>query len=81
MGREGGKRGERESTKGREFDGGNSRKRKTVTVAKWEKGRWIGMTEERAPGWEGNVPVSGRVGSTKGAGANEGFANGEIGYR
>lgn len=31
-----------EPTEGRKFEGGNSRKRKTVTAERWEKGRWIG---------------------------------------
>lgn len=56
-----------EPTEGRKFEGGNSRKRKTVTARRWEKGRWIGVTGGRKGTKGCNVPVSGRVGTTKGA--------------
>jgi len=81
VGREG-RRGERESTEGRKFDGGNSRKRKTVTlVAKWEKGRWIGATEEGRRRRKGTRPGLGQGRLDEGCRANEGFASDEIGYR
>lgn len=53
---------------GRKFEGENSRKRKTVTAGRWEKGRWIGVTGGRERTRGRNVPVSGRVGTTKSAG-------------